>query len=61
LAAYPTKALTEKQLSVLSVYGREDGGLNMEKLEEGKTLMPAGYADLRRDYADNRREERNEA
>lgn len=33
----------------------------MEKLEEGKTLMPAGYADLRRDYADNRREERNEA
>lgn len=46
LAAYPTRDLTGEQLSVLSVYGSEDGVLNMEKLEEGRSLMPAGYKEL---------------
>lgn len=46
LAAYPTRDLTGEQLSVLSVYGSEDGVLNMEKLEEGRSLMPAGYTEL---------------
>ncbi len=46
LAAYPTKDLTGDLLSILSIYGSEDGVLNMEKLEEGRLLMPAGYAEL---------------
>lgn len=46
LAAYPTRDLKGAQLSVLSVYGSEDGVLNMEKLEEGRALMPAGYTEL---------------
>lgn len=46
LAAYPTRDLTREQFSVLSVYGSEDGVLNMEKLEEGRSLMPAGYTEL---------------
>ncbi len=46
LAAYPTKDLTGDSLSVLSIYGSEDGVLNMEKLEEGRSLMPAGYTEL---------------
>lgn len=46
LAAYPTMDLTGEQFSVLSVYGSEDGVLNMEKLEEGRSLMPAGYTEL---------------
>lgn len=46
LAAYPTRDLKGEQLSVLSVYGSEDGVLNMEKLEEGRLLMPAGYTEL---------------
>lgn len=46
LAAYSTRDLKGEQLSVLSVYGSEDGVLNMEKLEEGRSLMPAGYTEL---------------
>jgi len=46
LAAYPTKDLTGSPLSVLSVYGSEDGVLNMEKLAEGRSLMPADYTEL---------------
>ncbi len=46
LAAYPTKDLKGEQFSVLSVYGSEDGVLNVEKLEEGRLLMPAGYTEL---------------
>jgi len=46
LAAYPTKDLTGDSLSVLSIYGSEDGVLNMEKLEEGRSLMPADYTEL---------------
>lgn len=46
LAAYPTKDLTGDSLSALSVYGSEDGVLNMAKLEEGISLMPADYTEL---------------
>lgn len=46
LAAYPTRDLTGKNFPVLSVYGSEDGVLNMEKLEEGRLLMPARYTEL---------------
>ena len=40
LAAYPTKSLDES-LNVVSIYGSEDGVLNMEKLEEGEQYMPS--------------------
>lgn len=46
LAAYPTKALTEASFSVLSVYGSEDGVLNMEKLAAGRSLMPEEYTEF---------------
>lgn len=46
LAAYPTRDLTGESLSVLSVYGSVDGVLNMEKLEEGRSLMPEDYTEL---------------
>jgi len=46
LAAYPTKDLTGHLISVLSIYGSEDGVLNMEKLEEGRTFMPEDYTEL---------------
>lgn len=39
LAAYPTKEIPQS-LPVLSVYGSEDGVLNLEKYEEAKKLMP---------------------
>lgn len=46
LAAYPTKSLKSDSFSVLSLYGSEDGILNMEKVEEGNTHMPADYAEV---------------
>ncbi len=46
LAAYPTKDLAGEPLCVLSVYGSEDGVLNMEKLEEGRSFMPEEYTEL---------------
>lgn len=46
LAAYPTKNLNVDGFSVLSVYGSEDGVLNMEKYNEGKSLMPETYTEL---------------
>ena len=46
LAAYPTRDLTGHSLSVLSVYGSEDGVLNMEKLEDGRAFMPENYAEI---------------
>ena len=39
LAAYPTKALPE-ELTVISIYGSEDGVLNREKLAAGRQWMP---------------------
>lgn len=46
LAAYPTKSLESNSFSVLSVYGSEDGVLNMEKLEEGREYMPSDYTEV---------------
>ena len=46
LAAYPTKSLKSDSFSVLSLYGSEDGVLNMEKMEEGKAYMPVDYAEV---------------
>lgn len=46
LAAYPTKSLKSDSFSVLSIYGSEDGVLNMEKVEEGNSFMPADYAEI---------------
>lgn len=46
LAAYPTKELYADSFSVLSVYGSEDGVLNMEKVEDGRKFMPADYTEL---------------
>lgn len=40
LAAYPTKPLPEEGMRVLSLYGSEDGVLNMEKLAQGEQYMP---------------------
>lgn len=39
LAAYPTKQLDES-LSVVSIYGSEDGVLNMENLAKGDAYLP---------------------
>ncbi len=39
LAAYPTKVLDES-LSVISIYGTEDGVLNRTKLAEGEQYLP---------------------
>lgn len=46
LAAYPTKSLEDSGLSVLSVYGSEDGVLNMDKVEAGRPLMPERYSEV---------------
>lgn len=46
LAAYPTKSLRSDSFSVLSLYGSEDGVLNMEKVKEGNTHMPADYTEV---------------
>ncbi len=46
LAAYPTKNLKSDSFSVLSLYGSEDGVLNMEKVEEGNSYMPTDYAEI---------------
>lgn len=46
LAAYPAKSLNSDFFSVLSIYGSEDGVLNMEKMEEGKSQMPADYTEI---------------
>lgn len=42
LAAYTTKDLSQTDLKVITVYGSEDGVLNMEKIEKGRTLLPEG-------------------
>lgn len=46
LAAYPVKSLDSDSFSVLSIYGSNDGVLNMEKVREGKTWMPADYTEI---------------
>ena len=44
LAAYATEALHGEK--VLSVYGSEDGVLNMEKYEENKANLPEDYTEV---------------
>lgn len=46
LAAYPTKSLQSDSFCVVSIYGNEDGVLNMEKMEEGKNFMPSNYKEV---------------
>lgn len=46
LASYPTKDLKQESFEVLSIYGSEDTVLNMEKLEEGRSLMPEDYTEI---------------
>lgn len=40
LAAYSSVDLSEEDLSVLSIYGKEDEVLNMEKYEENQSFIP---------------------
>ncbi len=40
LAAYPTKAFADEDLTVLSLCGSEDGVLNMDKLHDAEPLLP---------------------
>lgn len=46
LAAYPTKSLKSDSFSVVSVYGSEDGVLNMKKVAEGAGFMPSDYTEI---------------
>ena len=46
LAAYASEDLSQTGLRVLSVYGSEDGVLNMEKYEAAKALLPADSAEV---------------
>ena len=43
LAAYSTADLSSSNIPVISVYGSEDGVLNMEKYEEYKENLPSGF------------------
>ena len=46
LAAYSTRDLTGSGLAVLSVYGSEDGVLDMEKYEQYRSNLPAGSSEV---------------
>lgn len=46
LAAYPTESLESEIFSVLSVYGSEDGVMNMDKLDSGCSFMPDAYREI---------------
>lgn len=46
LAAYPTSSLQSDNFSVISIYGSEDGVLNMKKLEKGRKYMPEDYTEI---------------
>ncbi len=45
-AAYPTKKLDD-HLKLLSVYGSEDGVLNMEKVAEGRQFFPDRFQEFK--------------
>ena len=47
LAAYPTKDLKASGLSVLSLYGSEDGVLNFDKYTDALGLMPENFREVR--------------
>ncbi len=44
LAAYPMKQLDDR-LRLISIYGSEDGVLNMEKVQEGRAYAPHAYTE----------------
>lgn len=46
LAAYPTKDLSGSNLKVLTVYGSNDGVLNMDKVASGRELLPADSTEI---------------
>ena len=46
LASYSTADLSNSGLDVLSIYGSNDGILNMEKYEECKTNLPDGFSEF---------------
>ncbi len=46
LAAYPTSDIKSDGFSVMSIYGSEDGVLNMEKVENGREFMPDDYTEV---------------
>ncbi len=46
LAAYPTSDIKSEEFSVVSIYGSEDGVLNMEKVENGREFMPDDYTEV---------------
>ncbi|WP_455193563.1 alpha/beta fold hydrolase [Eubacterium ramulus] len=46
LAAYSTKDLSATDLKVLSVYGSNDGVVNMDKVVDGRKLMPSAYEEF---------------
>lgn len=46
LAAYPTKSLQGEDFSVVSIYGSEDGVLQMDKVEAGRQYMPQRYLEV---------------
>ena len=46
LAAYSTQDLTNSGLAVLSVYGSEDGVLDMGKYEQYRSNLPAGASEV---------------
>lgn len=45
LGAYSTADISDSGLSVVSVYGSEDKVLNMEKYEENRGNLPAGFTE----------------
>jgi len=45
LAAYSTKSLQSDDFAVLSIYGSEDGVLNFDKLQMGRTYLPENSAE----------------
>lgn len=46
LVAYSTKDLSDTDLKVLSVYGSNDQVINMDKIAEGRKLMPSAYEEF---------------
>lgn len=46
LASYSTKDLSETELDVISIYGSEDGVLNMEKYKEYRENLPKDTREL---------------
>lgn len=46
LASYSTEDLSDTDLEILSVYGSEDKVVKMEKIEQGRGLMPSAYEEF---------------